>query len=118
MHCIDLHASGATMPTVDDYIAIGTITTGTAVAELFQLTLQIDIFTIPDADSVGNFGSWSNGNPVHSGTSRGSLGSSLGNLASSNAVSAYPEVKRYSGDIVYLENRYAAPSRTRLRTSN
>ena len=47
-------------------------------------------------------------NPNGSGTARGSLGSSLGNHASSNAVStAYPEVKRYSGDIVYLENRGA-----------
>ena len=103
-------ASGATMPTVDDYIAnAGTITTGTAVARVVSVdSTNRHIYYIPDVDSVGNFGSWSNGNPVHSGTSRGSLGSSLGNLASSNAVStAYPEVKRYSGDIVYLENRGA-----------
>ena len=103
-------ASGATMPAVDDYIAnAGTITTGTAVARVVSVdSTNRHIYYIPDVDSVGNFGSWSNGNPVHSGTSRGSLGSSLGNLASSNAVStAYPEVKRYSGDIVYLENRGA-----------
>ena len=88
----------------------GTITTGTATGRVVSVdSTNRHIYYIPDVDSVGNFGSWSNGNGVHRGTSRGSLGSSLGNYsASSNAVStAYPEVKRYSGDIVYLENRGA-----------
>jgi hypothetical protein len=103
-------ASGATMPAIDSYIAnAGTITTGTAVAQVISVdSTNRYIYYIPDVDSVGNFGTWANGNPVHSGTARGSLGSSLGNLAASNAVSdAYPEVKRNSGDIVYLENRGA-----------
>jgi len=103
-------ASGAQMPNVDDYIAnAGTITTGTAVGKVVSVdATNRHIYYLPDVDSVGNYGAWANSNPVHNGTARGSLGSSLGNLASSGAVSAaYPEVRRNSGDIVYLENRGA-----------
>ena len=102
--------SGATMPAVDATIAsAASITSGTATGKVVSVdSTNRYVYFLPSVDSVGNFGTWANGNPVHSGTARGSLGSSLGNLAASNAVSdAYPEVKRNSGDIVYLENRGA-----------
>ena len=97
------------MPVVDDYIATaGTIVAGTAVGRVVSVDATNKyIYYLPAVDSVGNYNAFANGNALFAGSATGSL-SSKGNLASSGAVSAaYPEVKRNSGDIVYLENRGA-----------
>lgn len=101
--------NATTMPVVDDYIATaGTIVAGTAVGRVVSVDATNKyIYYLPAVDSVGNYNAFANGNALFAGSATGSL-SSKGNLASSGAVSAaYPEVKRNSGDIVYLENRGA-----------
>ena len=101
-------SSGATMPTVDDYIAnAGTVASGTAVGRVVSVdATNRHIFYLPAVDSVGNFNDFANGNTIHAGSALGSL-SSKGTIASSGIDAAYPEVQRNSGDIVYLENRGA-----------
>jgi len=101
--------SSATLPVVDDYIAnAGTVVSGTAVGRVVSVdATNRYVYYLPAVDSVGNYNVFANSNTIHAGTALGSL-ASKGNLESSNAVSsAYPEVKRNSGDIVYLENRGA-----------
>ena len=54
------------------------------------------------ASPLGNFNSFANSNGVFVGsTQKGTI------LASGGISSAYPEIQRNSGDIVYLENRGA-----------
>ena len=101
-------SSGATMPTVDDFIAnAGTVASGTAVGRVVSVdATNRHIFYLPAVDSVGNFNDFANGNTIHAGSALGSL-ASKGTIASSGIDAAYPEVQRNSGDIVYLENRGA-----------
>lgn len=98
--------SGATMPTVDDYIAnAGTIAAGTAVGRVISVdSTNRHIYYLPAVDSVGNFNAFASSNTVHAGSSTGSL-ASKGTISA--VSSAYPEIQRNSGDIVYLENRGA-----------
>ena len=98
-------ASGATMPNVDDYIArAGTVVENTPVGRVVSVdsTNRI-IYYLPAVDAVGDFNDFTTGN-VFAGSSLGSL-SSIGTISS--VSSSFPEVRRNSGDIVYLENRGA-----------
>ena len=101
--------SGATMPTVDDFIAnAGTVVAGTAVGRVVSVdATNRHVFYLPEVDAVGNFNSFANSNSISSGSTLGSLGSKGTILSSGGISAAYPEVKRNSGDIVYLENRGA-----------
>ena len=96
--------SGATMPNVDDYIARGTVVENTPVGRVVSVdsTNRI-IYYLPLVDAVGDFNDFTTGN-VFRGSSLGSL-SSIGTISS--VSSSFPEVRRNSGDIVYLENRGA-----------
>ena len=68
------------------------------------------VYYLPHVDSVGNYNDFANSNGVLVGsTQKGTI------LASGGVSSAYPEVQRNSGDIVYLENRGAVARATRLR---
>jgi len=97
-------ATGATMPAVDDTIAnASSITSGTATGKVVSVdSTNRYVYYLPSVDSVGNFNSFANSNGVFVGsTQKGTI------LASGGVSSAYPEVQRNSGDIVYLENRGA-----------
>ena len=97
-------ATGATMPSVDDTIAnASSITSGTATGKVVSVdSTNRYIYYLPFVDSVGNYNSFANSNGVFVGsTQKGTI------LASGGVSSAYPEVQRNSGDIVYLENRGA-----------
>ena len=97
-------ATGATMPSVDDTIAnASSITSGTATGKVVSVdSTNRYVFYLPFVDSVGNYNSFANSNGVFVGsTQKGTI------LASGGVSSAYPEVQRNSGDIVYLENRGA-----------
>lgn len=97
-------ATGATMPAVDDTIAnASSITSGTATGKVVSVdSTNRYIYYLPFVDSVGNYNSFANSNGVFVGsTQKGTI------LASGGVSSAYPEVQRNSGDIVYLENRGA-----------
>ena len=97
-------ATGATMPAVDDTIAnASSITSGTATGKVVSVdSTNRYVYYLPFVDSVGNYNSFANSNGVFVGsTQKGTI------LASGGVSSAYPEVQRNSGDIVYLENRGA-----------
>ena len=97
-------ATGATMPAVDDTIAnASSITSGTATGKVVSVdSTNRYVYYLPSVDSVGNFNSFANSNGVFVGsTQKGTI------LASGGVSSAYPEIQRNSGDIVYLENRGA-----------
>ena len=96
--------TGATMPAVDDTIAsAASITSGTATGKVVSVdSTNRYVYYLPFVDSVGNYNDFANGNGVFVGsTQKGTI------LASGGVSSAYPEVQRNSGDIVYLENRGA-----------
>lgn len=96
--------SGATMPAVDDTIAsASSITSGTATGKVVSVdSTNRYVYYLPHVDSVGNYNDFANSNGVFVGsTQKGTI------LASGGVSSAYPEVQRNSGDIVYLENRGA-----------
>ena len=96
--------SGATMPAVDSTIAsAASITSGTATGKVVSVdSTNRYVYYLPSVDSVGNFNAFANSNGVFVGsTQKGTI------LASGGVSSAYPEVQRNSGDIVYLENRGA-----------
>ena len=96
--------TGATMPAVDDTIAsAASITSGTATGKVVSIdSTNRYVYYLPFVDSVGNYNDFANGNGVFVGSTQ------KGTILSSNGVSsAYPEVQRNSGDIVYLENRGA-----------
>ena len=96
--------SGATMPAVDATIAsAASITTGTATGKVVSVdSTNRYVYYLPHVDSVGNYNAFANSNGVFVGsTQKGTI------LASGGVSSAYPEIQRNSGDIVYLENRGA-----------
>ena len=96
--------SGAEMPAVDSTIAsASSITTGTATGKVVSVdSTNRYVYYLPHVDSVGNYNSFANSNGVFVGSDQ------KGTILSSGGVSsAYPEVQRNSGDIVYLENRGA-----------
>ena len=96
--------SGATMPAVDSTIAsAASITSGTATGKVVSVdSTNRYVYYLPSVDSVGNFNAFANSNGVFVGsTQKGTI------LASGGISSAYPEIQRNSGDIVYLENRGA-----------
>ena len=96
--------SGATMPAVDSTIAsAASITTGTATGKVVSVdSTNRYVYYLPHVDSVGNYNAFANSNGVFVGsTQKGTI------LASGGVSSAYPEIQRNSGDIVYLENRGA-----------
>ena len=96
--------SGATMPAVDSTIAsAASITTGTATGKVVSVdSTNRYVYYLPHVDSVGNYNAFANSNGVFVGTDqKGTI------LASGGVSSAYPEIQRNSGDIVYLENRGA-----------
>ena len=96
--------SGATMPAVDSTIAsAASITSGTATGKVVSVdSTNRYVYYLPSVDSVGNFNAFANSNGVFVGsTQKGTI------LASGGVSSAYPEIQRNSGDIVYLENRGA-----------
>ena len=96
--------TGATMPAVDDTIAsAASITSGTATGKVVSVdSTNRYVYYLPFVDSVGNYNDFANGNGVFVGsTQKGTI------LSSGGVSSAYPEVQRNSGDIVYLENRGA-----------
>tara|TARA_Y100000289_G_scaffold26340_1_gene25798 strand:+ start:3414 stop:4859 length:1446 start_codon:yes stop_codon:yes gene_type:complete len=99
-------ASGSTMPVVDDYMAsAATITAGTAVGRVVSVdATNRHVFYLPAVDSVGNFNAFTSSHTLHSN----STGSSMASKGGVDSVStAYPEIQRNSGDILYLENRGA-----------
>ena len=99
-------ASGATMPVVDDYMAsAGTVAAGTAVGRVVSVdATNRHVFYLPAVDSVGNYNAFTSSHTLHAGSALGSLASKGG---VDNVSTAYPEIQRNSGDILYLENRGA-----------
>ena len=62
------------------------------------------VFFLPEVDSVGNYNAFTSSHTLHSN----STGSSMASKGGVDSVStAYPEIQRNSGDILYLENRGA-----------
>ena len=98
-----------TMPNVDDYIAsAGTVVAGTKVGRVVSVdSTNKHVYYLPAVDSVGNYNDFANGNDIFAGATLGSL-AEKGDVKSSGGIdTAYPEIQRNSGDIVYLENRGA-----------
>ena len=95
-------AAGADMPTVDDVIKNAHPTasgTGTGIVVSVDSTNRI-VSYLPSSGSTGIYNDFSSSDTVYS-----SAGTSLGTISSLDATR--PEIKRNSGDIVYLENRGA-----------
>ena len=90
-------------PTVDTVIRNASTeeeTTAVGIVVSVDSTNRI-ISYLPHANEAGGIVAFANGNTIYSSTS-----TNHGTLNSSSAITA-EEVERYSGDIIYLENRTA-----------
>ena len=96
-------SSGFSAPTVDTIIRnASTEVVGTAVGIVVSVdTTNRIISYLPYPNESGNFVAFANGNTITSATN-----TAHGTLNTSSAITA-EEVKRHSGDIIYLENRQA-----------
>jgi len=74
--------------------------TGVAVSRIISITGTV-VSHIPIANSAGDFANFVSTNSIY----KDATGSSLGTVSSVNA--AFPEVEKYSGQILYIENRGA-----------
>ena len=96
-------SSGFSAPTVDTVIRNASTeeeTTAVGIVVSVDSTNRI-ISYLPHPNEAGGIVAFANGNTVYSSTS-----TNHGTLNSSSAITA-EEVERYSGDIIYLENRTA-----------
>ena len=96
-------SSGFSAPTVDTVIRNASTeeeTTAVGIVVSVDSTNRI-ISYLPHANEAGGIVAFANGNTIYSSTS-----TNHGTLNSSSAITA-EEVERYSGDIIYLENRTA-----------
>ena len=96
-------SSGFSAPTVDTIIRnASTEVVGTAVGIVVSVDSTNRVISyLPYPNESNNYVAFANGNTIYSSTS-----TNHGTLNSSSAVTA-EEVQRYSGDIIYLENRQA-----------
>ena len=96
-------SSGFAAPTVDTIIRnASTEVVGTAVGIVVSVdTTNRIISYLPYPNESNNFVAFANGNTIYSATN-----TNHGTLKASSALTA-EEVNRYSGDIIYLENRQA-----------
>jgi hypothetical protein len=96
-------SSGFAAPTVDTIIRnASTEVVGTAVGVVVSVDSTNRIISyLPYPNESNNYVAFANGNTVYSATN-----TNHGTLNSSSAITA-EEVQRYSGDIIYLENRQA-----------
>ncbi len=96
-------SSGFSAPTVDTIIRnASTEVVGTAVGIVVSVDSTNRVISyLPYPNESNNYVAFANGNTIYSSTS-----TNHGTLNSSSAITA-EEVQRYSGDIIYLENRQA-----------
>jgi hypothetical protein len=96
-------SSGFSAPTVDTIIRnASTEVVGSAVGIVVSVDSTNRVISyLPYPNESGNFVAFANGNTIYSATN-----TNHGTLNSSSAITA-EEVKRHSGDIIYLENRVA-----------
>ena len=94
-------SSGFSAPAVDTIIRnASTEVVGTAVGIVVSVDSTNRVISyLPYPNESGNFVDFANGNTVYSSTST--------NHGTLNAAITAEEVERYSGDIIYLENRQA-----------
>jgi len=96
-------SSGFSAPAVDTIIRnASTEVVGTAVGIVVSVDSTNRVISyLPYPNESNNYVAFANGNTIYSSTS-----TNHGTLNSSSAITA-EEVQRYSGDIIYLENRQA-----------
>jgi hypothetical protein len=86
---------------VDDIIWNGaTDVTGVAVSRIVSIVGNV-VTHIPTVNSDGGFENFTNGDTVYRS------GSSISDIAASGVNAAFPEVEKFTGNVLYLENRGA-----------